>query len=196
MILGWNDVRMTGAGRRATEPPGGGPPQVSGVAFLLSQVGARVSERFAERVGELGLTPAQVNLLRHLARHPGVSQQALAGLLGVAPSRVVALVDDLERRGLVERHRNPDDRRHHALQLGGGAAEQLARVRAVVQDHDAEVTAGLTAPERRRLAALLAKVADAQGLTPGVHPGLQTTVSAPSGGPRRRGRSRARPGAG
>lgn len=170
----------TGADRAGPPggPPGGpagpgrpgGPPQVSGVAFLLSQVGARVAERFAARVGELGLTPAQVQVIRLVAQQPGTSQQLLAQRLGVAPSKVVALVDELERRGLVERHRNPDDRRHHALRLGPSAGAELGRIRDAVQQHDAEITAGLTVAERRRLAALLARVAEAQGLTPGIHP--------------------------
>lgn len=167
---------MVAGADRAGRPAGpAGPPEVSGVAFLLSQLGARVAERFAARVGALGLTPAQVQVIRLVAQQPGVSQQTLAGLLGVAPSKVVALVDELERRDLVERHRNPDDRRHHALRLGSAAAAELAQVRAAVQEHDAEVTAGLSADERRQLAALLAKVAGSQGLTPGIHPGSRVS---------------------
>src|SRR4249919_2525285 len=94
--------------------PGSGPGQV---AFLLAQLGGLAAMRFAERLAPLGLIPAQAGLLRAVAAEPGRSQQALSAQLGLLPSRLVALVDELERDGLIERRRNPDDRRHHALHL-------------------------------------------------------------------------------
>ncbi|MCW2605661.1 MAG: hypothetical protein JWO60_354 [Frankiales bacterium] len=148
-----------------------GPP--TGVAFLLAQLGAHASARFTERVAELDLTPAHVGVLRLVAQHPGSSQQLLAAQLHVAPSRVVGLVDDLEARELLERRRDTADRRQYALRLAPGAERHLARIRDVVTRHDQELTDGLTPQERDDLAALLRKLADAQGLSPHVHPGYR-----------------------
>jgi DNA-binding MarR family transcriptional regulator len=141
------------------------------VAFLLAQLGAHAAARYAERVAALDLTPAQTGLLRLVALDPGMSQQALASRLGVVPSKVVALVDDLEGRELVERRRNPGDRRHHALHLTSRGEQVLAQVGKVAREHEADTTAGLDDDQRQTLLELLASVAAAQGLTPGVHPG-------------------------
>src|SRR5580692_12929007 len=88
-----------------------------GNSFLLAQIGAHAAAGFAKRIADLDLTPAQAGLLRLVATQPGQSQQELARQLRTPPSRVVLLVDHLEERGLIERRRNPDDRRHHALYL-------------------------------------------------------------------------------
>ena len=88
-----------------------------GVGFLLAQVGGHAARRFAERVSTLDLTPPQAGLLRAIARQPGRTQQHYAAHLGVPPSRFVTLVDSLERRGVVERRRSPDDRRAYGLHL-------------------------------------------------------------------------------
>ena len=145
----------------------------SGVAFLLAQLGAHAAGRFADRVAGLGLTPAQVGVLRVVAQQPGLSQQALATELGVVPSKVVALVDALEQRGVLERRREPADRRLYALHLSASAPELLRQVREAVRQHDQELTSALTPAERDQLAGLLRRIADAQGLKPGVHPGYR-----------------------
>jgi DNA-binding MarR family transcriptional regulator len=147
------------------------PP--SGAALLLSSLGAHVSARFAERLSELDLTPAQVGVLRVVGRSPGLSQQAVAERLGASPSRVVKLVDELEERGLVERRRSATDRRQQELHLAAGAGERVAAVRQVVSDHDADLTAALSTEEREALVGLLRKVAQAQGLGGEGHPGYR-----------------------
>ncbi|MFD0571122.1 MarR family winged helix-turn-helix transcriptional regulator [Kitasatospora gansuensis] len=108
--------------RQPDQSPGPGAPGPRGAAFLLAQIGAHAAALFAERVAELGLTPADVGLLRMIAGRPGRSQRALATDLGVVPSRVVALIDNLETKGLVERRRSTEDRRNHELHLSPRAA--------------------------------------------------------------------------
>lgn len=147
------------------------PP--SGAALLLSRVGAHVSARFADRLAALDLTPPQVGVLRIVGQHPGLSQQALAERLGAAPSRVVKLVDELEDRRLVVRRRSTTDRRQQELHLADGADERVAAVRAVVREHDADITAALTGDELEELLLLLSKVAAAQGLSDEGHPGYK-----------------------
>lgn len=145
------------------------PP--SGAALLLSSLGTHVSTRFAQRLAELDLSPAQVGVLRVVGQEPGLSQQAVAERLGASPSRVVKLVDELEERGLVERRRSATDRRQQELHPATEASDRVAAVRKVVRDHDAEITAALSAAELETLVGLLRKIADAQGLGGDGHPG-------------------------
>jgi DNA-binding MarR family transcriptional regulator len=136
MILPRYYSTVTKEDGRATRP--------RGTAFLLSQVGAHAAQRFAERIAVLGVNPADVGLLRMIAALPGRSQRSLAEEMGVVASRVVVLIDALERKGLVERRRDEE-----------------------------EISAGLTPAQRAQLAELLGIIADHQGLAPGVHPGYR-----------------------
>jgi DNA-binding MarR family transcriptional regulator len=119
------------------------------------------------------LTPPQAGLVRAVAQEPGRSQQALAAQLGTPATRLVALVDALEQRGVLERRRNPDDRRLYAVHLtpdGEALREELGRL---AGEHERALLAALDPDERRTLADLLGRVAAAEGLTPGVHPGYR-----------------------
>src|SRR5262249_40914549 len=88
-----------------------------GVAFLLSQVGAHPAASFEQRLSAIGLTPQHVGLLRMLRSNPGMTQQAMAGLFGIFPSRLVLLLDELEAKQLLTRRSNPNDRRSYHLHL-------------------------------------------------------------------------------
>ena len=143
-------------------------------AFLLAQIGAHAAARFAELIRPLDLTPAQAGLLRLIAWEPGQSQQAVAGKLGTPPSRLVPLVDGLEERGLIERRRDPADRRHHALYLtDAGSRFMRQEIAPVGAAHEDEICTGLAPDERAELNRLLERIAESQGLTPGVHPGYR-----------------------
>ena len=155
--------------RPQTGPPGRGP----GNAFLLAQLGAHAASRFAERIAELSLTPAQAGLLRLVAWSPGQSQQAIARQLGTPPSRLVLLVDGLEERGLIERRRNPGDRRHYALYLTGDGVRFMAELGRIGSAHEADLMTGLSPQEQDVLHGLLTRLAERQGLTTGVHPGYR-----------------------
>ncbi len=150
--------------------PGSGP---GGVAFGLAQLGGLAAQRFAERLAPTGLTPPHAGVLRAIAGDPGRSQQAVAAQLGLLPSRLVALVDELERDGLVERRRNPRDRRLHALHLADAGSERLREIGRIATSHGADFLAPLDDTERAVLDDLLARLATHHGLTPGVHPGYR-----------------------
>ena len=145
----------------------------TGTAFLLAQVGAHGSRRFAERVAAIGLTAPDAGLLRKIASDPGVSQQALAGHLGVMPSRMVALVDELETKGIIERRRSTEDRRNYALHLTERGHQVLGELSRVAAEHEESLCAALSKEERVQLRDLCRRIADEQGLTPGVHPGYR-----------------------
>lgn len=145
-----------------------------GVAFLLAQLGHRAAGLFAEQMATLELTPPHAGILRVIASEPGLSQQALSARLELLPSRVVAYVDELENRGYVERRRNPDDRRQHALYLTAAGTKLMRKVSDLARQHERRFTAGLDHEQRGALGGLLAMLAQQQGLTPHVHPGYRT----------------------
>ncbi|MBB5159239.1 MarR family winged helix-turn-helix transcriptional regulator [Saccharopolyspora phatthalungensis] len=153
---------------------GAGPHPQEGAAFLLAQLGAHAAELFAQRIARSDLTPAQAGLLRLLARTPGRSQRELADVLGMPPSRFVPFVDDLERRGLLERRKNPSDRRLYALFLTNDGTELLSRLRVEAAAHEEQICAALTPSEHQKLTGLLRRLAQQQGLSPGVHPGYRS----------------------
>ena len=151
------------------------------VGFLLAQVGARAAQRFAEALAPLRLTPPDAGILRLLSHSPGISQQELATRLEMHASRLVAVIDALQSRGLVVREANASDRRIYALQLSEAGREMLAEIGKVARAHDETMCAGLDAAERERLAMLLGKIVTAQGLVQGVHPGYRTLGEAGQG---------------
>ena len=142
-------------------------------AFLLTQVGAAAAMSFGERIAKIGLAPQHAGILMILGLSPGLSQRALAKRLRMLPSRLVALVDELEEKGLVERRRDPGDRRTHALHLTEAGASATTAIGDVAREHDGAVCAALTAEEKTQLTTLLARIAEQQRLTPGVHPGYK-----------------------
>jgi DNA-binding MarR family transcriptional regulator len=144
-----------------------------GAAFLLAQVGAHAAGLFAERVSELDLTPAQAGLLRLLAMNPGRSQRELAGDLGMPPSRFVQFADELEKRGLIERRKNLEDRRLHALHLTDEGFGLLGKLRAAGMQHEKLVCEGLSESEHQTLIELLGRIARQRGLGDGIHPGYR-----------------------
>ena len=142
------------------------------VGFLLSQLGFQTSKRFAERLAPLELTPRTFALLRHIESDEGRSQHALAELLRVPPSRMVTLLDELEKRGLVERRPHPTDRRARSLYLTAAGKRLLGKAKKAGAEHEKELTAGLSAAEREQLLDLLERIAASQDLAAGVHPAM------------------------
>lgn len=162
MIFLWHDYSVKSNG----DNPSGSLP------FLLAQVGAHAAMKFAERLERLDLSPPHAGLLGMLRRSGGQSQQDLAASLGMHPSRMVAIVDELEQKGLIERRANPDDRRVYALFLTPAGDKALRDIGRVNAEHLEALCAALDDAERQRLAELLARIAKEQGLRAGVHPGF------------------------
>ena len=141
-------------------------------AYLLVQLGFHVARRFSERLAPLGLEPRHAGVLFRLAANEGLSQQAIGELIGLNPTRMVFLVDELEQRGLVERRRNAADRRSYALYLTAQGREKLREVRASGSRHQDEIGGSLIRDERVQLTSLLRKLATEQGITEYDFPGI------------------------
>lgn len=144
-----------------------------GAAFLLAQVGAHAAVKFGERLKKLKLAPQHAGILRILAMTPAITQQSLAKKLAIVPSRLVALIDEMESSGLVERRSNRDDRRRYELHLTDKGRSMLGAIGRVAQEHSQELLSALSVDEQRQMASLLQRIADEQGLTHGVHPGYR-----------------------
>jgi DNA-binding MarR family transcriptional regulator len=144
------------------------------ISFLLTQIGADAAARYAARLASLQLQPPHAGVLRMLAQTAGVNQQELAERLGMHASRLVGVVDTLEKRGLVERKSSATDRRENALYITPAGRQLLQQLGSIARAHDDATCEGLSAEERAQLRSLLERIAQRQGLAEGVHPGYRT----------------------
>jgi len=148
------------------------PQGRTGPAFLLAQLGAHAASKFAERLAVMELMPAHAGIFRILAASPAITQQALAIALGTLPSRLVAIVDELESKGFLERRPHESDRRSYALHLTDKGKSTLQAVGRNAREHQQTLLEALSEEEQRTLSVLLERVAEQQGLIKGVHPGF------------------------
>lgn len=99
---------------------------VRNTGFLISRMGMVAQKRFSERIAAVGLTPRGWGALNVLDKEGMITQHALCKCMGMDPSSMVATIDELEDKGLVERRRNPQDRRAHALHVTAAGGEALS----------------------------------------------------------------------
>lgn len=139
------------------------------VGFTVSSIGHAVARRFSATLAPLELEPREFALLRAVAAAEGQSQQAIGEMLQIPPSRMVAFVDALEARSLLERRHNPLDRRTRELYLPPAGRELLERAFKLAIELELELCADLSDDEREQLLDLLSRVGAQLGLKPGVH---------------------------
>ena len=133
--------------------------------FVLHKVGVAGRREIAERLAvRPGITLWQFAALAELADQGPSAQSALAGGLGLDPSDMVRLMDELLEDELVSRERDPDDRRRYRIALTGLGRRTFTTARTVVQKVENSTLSPLTATERAQLLKLAAKV----------HAGLRT----------------------
>jgi DNA-binding MarR family transcriptional regulator len=142
------------------------------IPFLLSQLGVYLAEDFVHRLEPLGVDPRTYAVLKALNEDDGQSQRQLSAQLGIHRNVMVTVIDKLESRGLVKRMPHPGDRRAFAVTLTEKARELLPALDAQGRAQEDEITATLTATERKQVLQYLQRMSAAAGLTPGVHPKL------------------------
>jgi DNA-binding MarR family transcriptional regulator len=145
------------------------PPSV---AFLVSRLGFEVSSQLADGLAPLGIEPRHFGLLRALMISEGQTQRAIGQVLNLHPNRMVALVDDLENLGLVQRRPQPGDRRAHALMLTPEGTSVLQKAFQVAIDVENALCSDLDPGERTQILGLLGRLRHHDPSRPGVHPGL------------------------
>lgn len=131
---------------------------VESLGLLLHGLAKGWREAMDRRLRPLGLTRVQWQALLWLSRAGGeLVQGELGDLLEIGAPATVALVDRMERDGLVARHAVPGDRRRNAVMLTPQAGRLLRAIQGVASELRHEVKAGLTGAELKTLCALLSK---------------------------------------
>jgi DNA-binding MarR family transcriptional regulator len=148
------------------------PGLESRVSFLVSQLGLQSAQAFTAALAPLGLTPNRYGILMNVARQEGRTQQELATALGLHRNSMVGLIDDLEKSGLVERRRHPNDRRAYAIHLTRAAGVVGAAATRLADEQEEAMLRHLDADDRATLLAILSRMVERGGYRPGVHPGL------------------------
>jgi DNA-binding MarR family transcriptional regulator len=105
----------------------------------------------------IGLTPALFAVLNYLEARDGAIQQQIGSAMGIDPSTMVSLIDQLERPGLAKRRPHPQDRRAREVLLTPKGRRTLKRGRELARGVEDDVLRGLSATERRQLVTLLRK---------------------------------------
>lgn len=118
------------------------------------------NDRRAEVAARLGMSFVRVKALRHLAQEP-MTMRNLGAVLAIDAPYTTVVVDDLERRGLVERRADPDDRRRKIV-AATDAGRGLARTAQQILDVPPEALAGLGAKDLAELDRILQLVLAAQ----------------------------------
>jgi DNA-binding MarR family transcriptional regulator len=136
-----------------------GPPRclAERIGFLLAR-GHLDCLAIAGEVMEPGLTPKHFGCLAVIVAEGPLSQHELGARLRVDRTTIVALVDELERRGFLARRRNPTDRRAYALEATAPGRRWLERTEAQLAEAEERILAPLEAEEREQLIALLQKL--------------------------------------
>jgi DNA-binding MarR family transcriptional regulator len=136
------------------------PEELAGyTGFLLGYLGEKSRKSFIALLEPRGFHPREFGLMTVLAKRPGITQQELASLARVDPSSMVAVMDDLEARGLAERRVDPVDRRRRSVYLTAKGKKEMTVLQGEARKAAKQFLGPLSPDERATLNALLRKLA-------------------------------------
>jgi DNA-binding MarR family transcriptional regulator len=153
-------MTVTGSDPQARPLPRFPEELVGSTAFLLKRLGFKAKEQAMRAYEETGLGPYHHAVLVALDEDEHETQGSIADALGYDHGQLVGLLDELEERGLVERRRDPKDRRRQIVSMTADGRKALGRLRAVSRRLEDELLAPLDPAEQRRLHALLLRLAE------------------------------------
>src|SRR6476661_8647872 len=133
---------------------------VASATFLLTRLGFSVKDQTMKAYEQTGLHPYHHGILIVLGERSSETQGAIADALGYDRGQLVGLLDELEERGLVERRRDPNDRRRHIVRLTADGKRKLRRLRTLARGLEDDFLEPLSGAEREELHALLLKLAE------------------------------------
>jgi DNA-binding MarR family transcriptional regulator len=128
-------------------------------AFLLSRLGWQLKAKKIEAFEQAGENVYHHGVLCTLAESPRETQATIAEALGLDRSWLVGLLDELEEEGLIERRRDPADRRRHLVSLQPAGKKKLEELRKISKQVEDEFLAPLDPEQREALHGLLLRLA-------------------------------------
>lgn len=126
------------------------------LGYFLRRAQVWVFQDFIRTLSPIDIRPAQYSVLVVIGANPGLSQAELADRLAIERARLVHMLDQLEKRDLIERLPSPTDRRTHALQLTREGQKTLKRAKALAARHEARLAEKIGADAHRELLRVLA----------------------------------------
>ena len=129
-------------------------PLAGTVSYGVKRAYLRVIRDLEAALAPMGFTPPLLAALSIVAANPGIAPARLAAAMGHGRSRAAPLLDHLQAQGLLERLAGPD-RRSIGLNATAAGRAALRRLRPVLAEHEARITAGLSAAEAEALPVLL-----------------------------------------
>jgi len=130
------------------------------IGYALRRAQLAVFHDFIRTLAAVDIRPAQFSVLLVIEANPGLKQSEVSAALGIQRTNFVALLDELERRGLARREPAAGDRRSHALHLTDDGEALLRRMKALQERHERRLVERLGEAGRRQLLALLARITD------------------------------------
>jgi DNA-binding MarR family transcriptional regulator len=127
--------------------------------FLLARLGVGFKAKAIAAAEEAGFELYDYSVLAILAEGARETQGTIAGVLGVDPSRLVALLDSLEERGLILRQRDPHDRRRHVVSITPAGKRELGKIRTLIRTIQDEYFSALSDDEQKTFHKLLIRLA-------------------------------------
>ncbi|PWU24912.1 MAG: hypothetical protein C5B48_03980 [Candidatus Rokuibacteriota bacterium] len=131
--------------------------------LLMIKLGRITMHRFTEALEPFGIRPRHVAALIELRDHGELTQQALCGQLHLDPTNLVAVLNDLERRGYAKRRRDPEDRRRHIVEVSPKGLAVIEKVSEVMDGVERDLLDGLDAAEREQFEGLLTSMWERSG---------------------------------
>jgi DNA-binding MarR family transcriptional regulator len=128
---------------------------ICSTTHLLKRLGMEIKESYREAFEAAGASPFHYSVLAVLEESPRETQATIADSLGYDRSWLVGLLDELEEKGLIERRRDPADRRRHVVTLLPAGKQQLAELRAISKGVEDKFLSPLEPEQRASLHELL-----------------------------------------
>ncbi|MEW4570023.1 MarR family transcriptional regulator [Tautonia sp. JC769] len=128
--------------------------------FLLAMAAHRLRSRFEEELEPMGVQLKHVQVLAMISHFGPVAQQRLGEFICIDRTSMVGLMDEMEQRGLVQRHPDPTDRRVHRIHLTESGQDLFQRANDTVEEVENEVLGPLSEQERLLLKSMLQRIVD------------------------------------
>ncbi len=134
-------------------------PLETWVGFNLRMAQEHAFQAFSRRSQEIGESPGRFATLTLIARNPGISQTELSHANGRDKSSLTPVVEDLVRRGLVERKRMHEDRRTYRLNVTPAGKRTLTMLTRCARRHERALDGIIGQRDRKWFLQILKRIA-------------------------------------